>query len=205
MGAETSGAEPAASSPTADATEPRPNGANGKHGGDEAADAPSTTAPVDDAPIQDAPAEQPRRWRRHVLIGLLALNLLASAIAIGWIAWIVADQARWLDEVKGPPGEQGLVGEQGQQGIVGLQGEQGQTGEPGSSADADTLNRLAERLAELETDLASNDLGLEAERLSTRLEQLETQVVDLCDSLRDSFVSVSDACPAGSPAGQGSG
>ena len=159
-----------------------------------------------DAPADQAVTPQPpkrRRWLTGLLILLLALNLAASAVAIGWIAWIVADQPRWLDEIQGPPGTPGATGEQGPQGETGPQGEQGPAGElgvPGTSADVDTLNLLAERLASVETDLSSNDLGLEAQRLSTRLEQLETQVVTLCDRLRDNFQPVDDVCPPGEPA-----
>lgn len=195
MGGETSGSQPPADAPATDVTEPAPNGSDMTQVGEAAVAPAALTAPV------SAPPKRRRRWVTGLMIGLLALNLAASAVAIGWIAWIVADQPRWLDEIQGPAGVQGVSGEQGPQGSVGPQGEQGPTGEPGTSADVETLNLLAERLAAVETDLASNDLGLEAQRLSTQLEQLETQVVDLCDRLRDNFQPVGDVCPAGEPAG----
>jgi len=197
MSGETSGAQPSGDRSTTDVTDPKPGGTNGAQGDDPAAASPTVTAPVSEPP------RRRRRWLAGLLIGLLALNLAASAVAIGWIAWIVADQPRWLDEIQGPQGEQGVTGEQGPQGDVGPQGEQGPVGEAGTSADVETLNLLAERLASVETELASNDPGLETQRLSTRLEQLEIQVVDLCDRLRDNFQPVDDVCPAGEPAGGG--
>lgn len=194
MSEESTGAQqrPAASEP--DGTEPKPGGPNGTPR-DEVRPASAVEEPV----AVEEPRKR-RRWVTGLLVALLALNLAASAVAIGWVAWIVADQPRWLDEIQGPAGEQGVPGEPGPQGETGPRGEQGPVGEPGTSADVDTLNLLTERLAAVETDLASNDLGLEAERLSTQVEQLQTQLTDLCDRLRDSFLPVDDACPAGEPA-----
>ena len=200
MNEETGGAQPSAEASAPETDEAQPGGTNGFDGGDTPA-----AAPADQAAMPQPPKRR-RRWLTGLLILLLALNLAASAVAIGWIAWIVADQPRWLDEIQGPPGTAGATGEQGPQGETGPQGEQGPAGEPGvpgTSADVDTLNLLAERLAAVETDLSSNDLGLEAQRLSTRLERLETQVVTLCDRLRDNFQPVDDVCPPGEPASGG--
>lgn len=144
------------------------------------------------------------RWRWIALFVLVTLSLAASVVAIGWVAWIVADPEQWLSEIQGPQGEQGPTGEAGAPGTPGepgTQGEQGPPGEPGTSADVETLNVLTERLADVETELASNDLGLEAQRLSTRVDRLQSQLVELCDRLRDSFIAVEEVCPAGVPAG----
>ena len=126
MSGETSGAEPPAGASATGATELKENGASGKHGGNGAAEARTT------APVHDAPPNRRRRWLAPLLVGLLALNLAASAVAIGWVAWIVADQPRWLDEIQGPQGEPGITGVQGPQGDVGQQGLQGPVGTPGT-------------------------------------------------------------------------
>ena len=178
-----------------DEGEPVPKGTNGAKTRETAA------TPADPAPVE--PPRRQRRWVTGLLIGLLVLNLAASVVAIGWVAWLVSDEPRWLDVGQGPQGETGPEGEQGPQGETGPQGEQGppgEPGEPGTPADNETLSLLAERLAAVETELAANDLGLEAQRLSTQVERLQTQVVDLCDRLRDSFLPVDDVCPPGEPA-----
>lgn len=157
------------------------------------------TAQASSAPSTALP-QRGKRWRTFAIASLLILSLATSAVAIGWVAWIVADPEYWLDEIQGPQGEQGPPGEPGAPGAPGLQGETGAQGEEGASADVDTLNLLAERLAEVETALASNDLGLEAERLSTRLERIQTNLTDLCDRLRENSLPVDDVCPEGQPA-----
>jgi hypothetical protein len=160
-----------------------------------------TAAAPQASSVPAAPSPQRgKRWRTFALASLLVLSLATSTVAIGWVAWIVADPEYWLGEIQGPQGEQGPPGEPGTPGEPGLQGEPGAQGGEGASADADTLNLLAERLAEVETALASNDLGLEAERLSTQLERIQTNLTDLCDRLRDSSLPVDDVCPEGQPA-----
>ncbi len=149
---------------------------------------------------ETAPPEASRKWRWRLVFALLVLSLAASAVAIGWVAWVVADPDYWFGQVQGPQGEQGPAGTPGEQGEPGTPGEVGPPGEPGVSADDETLNRLTDRLAEVETELASNDLGLEAQRLSTRVDRLQNQIVDLCDQLRDSFLALEEVCPEGEPA-----
>lgn len=142
---------------------------------------------------------KPRRTSGWV-IALLITSLALSAIAVGWVAWIVVEPRTWLDEIAGP---QGPVGETGPIGPVGPPGPTGPTGQPGAdgsdgadaeSPDAETLKLLADRLATLETTLASNDPVLETERLRRRVERLEFQLERFCQSLRPSFSSLIEAC-----------
>ena len=109
MSGEPSGAEPTPSASTAEGASATPNGDKGETGPEttapiaEAAAGPQTEAAPPGAPVgASAPPKRRRRWMIHLLVGLLAVNLAASVVAIGWIAWIVAGQPRWLDEIQGP-------------------------------------------------------------------------------------------------------
>ena len=70
----------------------------------------------------------------------------------------------------------------------------GADGADAESPDAETLKLLADRLATLETSFASTDPVLENERLRRRIERLEFQLTQLCQSLQPSFSSLVEAC-----------
>ena len=156
---------------------------------------------------EDTPAAEPRRQRTSGwVIALLITSVALSAVAIGWVAWIVVEPKTWLDEIAGPRGPQGEMGTTGptgpegpagpigEQGAAGTNGTDGRGGADAESPDAETLRLLADRLAALETSLASDDPVLQNERLRRRVERLEFQLARFCESLQPSFFSLAEAC-----------
>lgn len=140
---------------------------------------------------------------------MLALNVLLSLLAIGWVAWIAVAPQTWISQVGGPPGRDGADGVDGQAGPQGPQGDpgppgpKGDPGLPGTSADSQTLALLAERVTAVENQLATPSLANQG--LRTKVDRLEAKLAEVCNALRLSNpAGFSEICPdvaRGSPQG----
>jgi hypothetical protein len=121
-------------------------------------------------------------FRRRAVLALIAFNLFASLVALGWLAWISASPRYWFPQAYAQKGDRGDQGPRGQQGPAGPPGPVG----PDAQSAIDDLDvRLSDLEGSVET-LQSDLSDLQDESgfstLETDVQDTTTKLNDLCDA-----------------------
>jgi hypothetical protein len=113
-----------------------------------------------------------RTGRSHLLIVAVVASLALNVVALGWLAWIVADPSYWFPGAYAERGDRGPAGPLGPRGPVGPPGPVGPDAEDAVSSLSTDLEDLSARVDDLESGGGTSDLQSEIDDLSTTVESI---------------------------------